>query len=139
MKTLAVLAVAAFALAACSEFPQSQPGAPVATNAAPADEPEAADESEDLAEPEPTPDPAKVAANRYMKPDGDDYRYVGSMTAYSATPGWKGQRQLEIEKLHTLSKECIRANNTSPACNELIKLNTQMGKFYVQQGPGGLK
>jgi hypothetical protein len=74
-----------------------------------------------------------------MRADGDDYRYQSGMVAYSAKPGWKGQRQLEIEKIHTLAKSCIAANNTSPACNELIALNARMGKFYIQQETGGMK
>lgn len=149
VKNLAFIAVAALALTACAGMPQSQQGASqpgasvasVAANAVPADEPEAADEAEDLAEaaPTPTPEPAKVAANRHMRADGDDYRYVSGMTAYSATPGWKGQRQLEIEKIHTLSKACIAANNTSKACNDLIALNSRMGKFYILQESGGMK
>jgi hypothetical protein len=145
MKSLAFAAIAAFALTACAGLPQSQQGASqpgassVAANAAPADEPEAADASEDLAEgdsepaPKAVPEPAKTGTNPYMKADGDDYRYVSGMTGYSARPYWKGQRQLEIEKIHTLSKACIAANNTSKACNDLIALNSRMGKFYILQ------
>ena len=67
----------------------------------------------------------------HRDPDGDDYRHVSDMTAFSSKPGWKGKEQLEIEKVHRLAKKCLRAPNPPAACNEIVRLDAMTGKFYI--------
>ena len=39
----------------------------------------------------------------------------------------------EMEKIHDLAKECIQANNTSTACAEILKLDTERARIFIQK------
>lgn len=70
--------------------------------------------AEEKAPPATTPDPA-------------EYQYV---------PNSNNPRPAEKMKIHQMARDCIRANNTSAACNELIMLDTKQGKLFIQQETG---
>lgn len=56
--------------------------------------------------------------------------------AYQYKPNTSNPRAVEKAKIHELSKQCIQANNTSAACNEIISLDAAQGKFFIEQETG---
>lgn len=71
--------------------------------------------------------PAEAKALPAPTPDPAEYEYK---------PNSNNPRPAEKMKIHQMARDCIRANNTSAACNELILLDTKQGKFFIQQETG---
>lgn len=119
MKRIIVLVSACIAVSACSGFQTERK-----TEFVPAQE---------------IPPPPELYSDRRQPADEappeisgdvDDYRWDGGAIIM---PGEKQIRQLEIEKIHRLAKECIRANHTSKACNDIIALDAEFGKTFINQ------
>jgi hypothetical protein len=134
---LSLVGIAALGLAACSSagagLSSQKPSAAMAEDPTEAEEAAPATNRATIVKNE---DGSSWDGKFYRGPDGDDYRASDTMTAWSSQPGWKNERELEIEKIHRLAKSCISVNNTSAPCLEIIKLDARMGKFYILQRTG---
>lgn len=71
--------------------------------------------------------PAEAKALPAPVPDPAEYEYK---------PNTFNPRTAEKRKIHQMARDCIQANNTSAACNEIITLDTRQGKFFIEQETG---
>lgn len=129
----ALVLLSSLALAGCAATAEPPPQQFVQATEVPPPEPEAEDVETIHEEKLKERKEGQAILQENMKEGVDDYRYQSGMTALSSEPGWKSRRALEIEKIHRLAKLCIQANNVSPPCLEIVRLNIRAGKFFILQ------